>query len=376
MTFAYFVTFALIGSQLLTSHAKESRRLPELKIDAQASENQWTKAVDQWLKTLYQQGRFNGGVLIMRDKETVLQKAYGVANPDTRTTLTTRTPFRLASVSKHFTAAAILVLVEKGELNLDDSVKRFFKTFPYPGVTIRHLLNHTSGIPDAYLDLAQKHRKELGNILEVQNVVQLLSKYPPKKNALPGQNFSYSNTNYVLLAAIIEKVADCAFESFLQKEIFGQLGMSDSRVWNLKSKIPFPNRALDFKGSSKRAKILKPDWIDGVAGDGAVFVSLHDFQTWNRFWRRPTLVSRKLINESFRPAVLTNSKKSHYGFGWELQKEGPHHSGAWMGARTFAGWLQKERLFIVLLDNSSNEEFDEIRRTLTLKLAKAVLAKN
>ena len=157
------------------------KHTPSLEISADASESERLAKIDQWLLELQQSGKFNGGVLIARDGKPLLMKTYGYADSDGTRLLTDRTPFRLASVSKQFTAAGILRLVENGHVELDQPVSNYLEDFPFASVTLRHLLNQTSGIPDVYMDLAEQHRKELGDVLRFKDVADLIRRYRPKR---------------------------------------------------------------------------------------------------------------------------------------------------------------------------------------------------
>ena len=206
----------------------------------------------------------------------------------------------MASVTKQFTAAGILRLVEQGQIELDQPVGDHLQDFPFAGVTVRHLLNQTSGIPDVYMSLAKQHRKEFGDSLRITDVVDLIRRHPPRAK-LPGDEYRYSNTNYVLLAGVIESVSGMSYEDFMREELFEPLGMKHTRVWNRVSAIQeFPERAEDFEAIGSIRVPLPLTWIDGVAGDGAVFCSLQDFLIWDKFWTGNPLVSDRVLAEAQR----------------------------------------------------------------------------
>ena len=238
-------------------------RIPKLSIPQSATEQQRLAKIDWWLRNLHELHKFNGGVLIARDDAALLMSTYGFTDHTAESELTVTTPFRLASISKQFTAAAILVLVEQGRIVLDDPIVKYLHDFPWPDVTIRYLLNQTSGIPDIYMSLAEEHRAEVGEILCIADVVTLLRDYPPEV-ALPGSRYEYSNTNYVLLAAIIERVSQLSLETFMRKSLFEPLGMTGSRVWNRLSSDLFPDRAADFDQIGEHRTEVAPTWIDGI----------------------------------------------------------------------------------------------------------------
>lgn len=337
--------------------------IPTLEISENASLENKIEQIDAYLQDLQEKGRFNGAILIAKDHQPLLMKGYGWHGMKKEKALTPQSSFRLASVSKQFTATGILILKEKGLLDLDAPVITYLKDYPYPEVKVRHLLNQTSGTPDNYMSLFEKHKEKKGDTLSIQGMVQLVSQHPEEVLAKAGTTYQYSNTNYVLLAGIVETVSGQTFEAFMQSELFEPMGMKNSRVWNLFSaEETFPNKTDDFDGMLK--KTLKPTLLDGVAGDGAVFCSVEDFLIWDKFWYGNDIISQESINEAFTPPSLPDGKETNYGFGWVIQGNMIWHNGSWLGARTFFGRNVKEKTCIALLDNSSNLNSEGILREI------------
>jgi CubicO group peptidase (beta-lactamase class C family) len=247
---------------------------------------------------------------------------------------------------------------------LDDRVAQYLDGFPYPDVTVRNLLNQTSGIPDAYMSLATEHRDEFGEVLRISDVATLIQRHAPEQLWQAGEKFQYSNTNYVLLAAIIEKVSNQSMEEFMREELFKPLGMKNSRVWNRLSTAPFPHKASDFDQIGEMRTEVKPTWIDGIAGDGAVFCSLEDFLIWDEFWRGNPVISADLSAEALERARLNDGTQSDYGFGWVIEEDRVWHNGAWLGARTYIIRYLDTKGCLVVLDNSSNLRIDAITKQL------------
>lgn len=326
-------------------------RVPNLEIPATANTMERVEHIDRWLQQLHAEKRFNGAVLIVRDGEPLLMKTYGFTDHTARESLTNQSSFRLASVSKQFTAAGVLMLVARGTLELDRPVDEYLEDFPYRNVTIRHLLNQTSGVPDVYMSLAEGHRDEVGKVLTLTNAVDLINRYPARAS-IPGDAYAYSNTNYILLARIIEIVSSRTFEQFMGEELFEPLGMKNTRVWNRLSKErTFSNKTSDFNQLLGTA--VEPSWLDGVAGDGAVFCSIEDFVIWDDFWRGNELISDDVLSQAFDNPKLNDGSFSNYGFGWVLTDDGAWHNGVWLGAATYISRGVHDRNCIVLLDNSS-----------------------
>ncbi len=339
--------------------------LPEHHLSKKNTVTENIHNLDQWLLQLHEKGKFNGGVLVIDNNKTALKKTYGYTDFSETNKLTNNTAFRLASVSKQFTAAGIMLLVEEGKLSYNDALVKLIPELSYHNITVRHLLNNTSGIPDVYISLAEQHRAEVGRVLTIKKVIDLLKEHPLELGFRPGEKYEYSNTNYVILAAIIEYISQQTFEAYLKEKLFEPLNMDDSRVWNLLSTTPFPNKAKGFEKYMDHTSEVTPEFIDGVAGDGAVFVSLNDFEKWHRFWYSSNLIDSTHILQAFEKPILNNGEESDYGFGWIIQNEGHWHNGGWLAANTYIKRVPESGRCIVILDNSSNFMFFEIESIIS-----------
>ncbi|MEM7515141.1 MAG: serine hydrolase domain-containing protein [Bacteroidota bacterium] len=335
-------------------------KVPELIIPTDASEKEKIEIVDSWFEELQEKNKFNGVVLLGKEGEALLAKGYGYADAKKEKTLTERSSLRLASVSKQFTAAGILLLQEQGKLTVDDLVADHLEGLPYETVNIRHLLNQTSGIPDVYMDLAQENEEEI-SLLTNEITVKILLEEDAKAVASPNEEYEYSNTNYILLARIIEVVSEKSYEVFMKEELFEPLGMANTRVWNLLSEEEsFPGQAEDIRNFDGKFSKLTPSFLDGVAGDGAVFTSALDLLIWDSFWYENELISQENLHEAFKEPTLLNGETSDYGFGWMITSTGMWHNGGWLGARTYISRNTEEKTVMAILDNSSNIHLDEI----------------
>jgi len=360
--------------------------LPHIQIKDNLSPKEKLTTIDLWLKDLSADRKLNGAILIATDGKVDLINTYGFSDFARTKSLTNQSSFRLASVSKQFTAMGIMILNEQGKLRFDEPVQKYLNNFPYRDVTIRHLLTHTSGLPD-YEDLVLKFKKKYystryffitgqsrenitykgdpsqykdsHDILSMKDVLDLVIKYREKRKFLAGEKFNYSNTGYVLLAYIVEKVSGQTFESFLDQEIFNPLSMNNSSVWNLYTK---PAKLMERVEGTNKNKLNDYTWMDGIAGDGAVFVSIEDFLKWDRSLANRTLVSDSTFTEAITPFITTKGDTSYYGFGWGLSKKGNQmaHAGGWVGASTFIYRNPDNGLLFVLLDSSTNKNSGKI----------------
>ena len=354
--------FLLWGVLKLVVTARTS--VSDLQLTAAIHSADGQKDLDTWLSTLASEGKFNGGVLLVKEGTPVFINAYGYTDHTRKERLTSKSSFRLASVSKQFTAMGIMLLKEKRLVDYDAPVTTYIPEFPYKEATVRHLLTMTSGIPDGYLQLAEKHKSDIGKRLSIQEAVTLLCTYPSKA-AAPNSWYNYSNSNYILLAGIIEKVSGQSFEAYMQQNIFSPLQMKNARVWNLFSKdSTFPNKTLGFEKSGETYIPLYPTFIDGVSGDGGIFASLEDFVIWDTALYGDTLLPQESLQEAFQPVTLSDGSVSTYGFGWGLGDDSVQHSGGWLAARTFIYRNTKTKTCLVILDNSANRYFGNIQEEL------------
>ena len=350
--------FVIISVWALNKIAK----IEELDISGANTQIEKVDKAKEWLIKLQKDNKFNGAVLLIKNDSVILKEAYGYTDYSRKEKLTTASSFRLASVSKQFTGVGIMLLKEQGKLNFDDPITQFLPSLSYKNVTVRHLLNHTSGIPDAYMSFPKKYEEEIGDALTITKMVELLGKENLPLNTIPNEVHSYNNTGYVLLAAIIESISGTSFEEFMQTELFDKLNMKNTRVWNLVSKdTSFSNKTWSFDNVLGETEELRPGVLDGIAGDGGVFSSIDDFVLWNQFWYDNNLLSKETMKEAFKKTVLNDGTLVDYGFGWSIYNENAHaHNGSWLGARTSIVRNTKLKNAIVVLDNSSSMNIDAI----------------
>lgn len=361
------VILAFIGFGIAFYRAyNKMTSIEALQINKEMTLTEKAETANTWLNKLQKSNKFNGAVLLIKNDSVILKNTYGFTDYTQTKKLTNNSSFRLASVSKQFTATGIMLLKEQQKLNFDDSITTFLPSLSYTNVTVRNLLNHTSGVPDVYMSFPKKYKNEVGNILTISKTIALLAKESPPLTNLPNEKYKYNNTGYVLLAGIIEKVSGKSFEEFMQTELFNKLEMKNTRVWNLAStNTTFKNKTTSFENVLGKIKNLKPSVLDGVAGDGGVFSSINDFVIWNQFWHNNNLLSKNTQQEAFKKPVLNNKKQSNYGFGWLITKNKAHwHNGSWLGARTLIIRNEQLKNCLVILDNSSTFNIDNIAHQL------------
>ena len=319
--------------------------------------------------------RFSGVVLIAENGKANYHKAFGYREYENQIPLQTSDIFELASVSKQFTAMIIMMLNEKGFLNYDDSVSKYLE-IPYKGITIRHLLTHTSGLPD-YQEIMDKNwdkSKVAGN----PDCIEYLVKYAPPKRFEPGEKYEYSNTGYLLLASIAEKASNIDFITLCRKWIFRKLKMKNTDIRTLDEKKATRNFAIGHIYVEERSKYIRADsfpssdytiWLGNRKGPGRISSTASDLLKWDRALYTNKLIKQSTLQEAFTPMKLNNGSFSNYGFGWSLSTDPVFgkivsHNGDNPGYKTQIIRFIEKRKTIILLNNNAHANFTGILKQL------------
>ncbi len=290
-------------------------------------------------------------VLVIRNGKPVIRASYGLADLEQRTPASPVTNYRLASVTKQFTAAAILLLVEAGNLQLDDPVRKWLPTLPEAtqSVTIRQLLAHTGGLID-YEDFVpedgpQVHDADVPGLLENQN----------RTYFQPGSSYRYSNTGYALLALIVEKASGQRFAAFLRDRIFVPLGMHET--------VAFENGVSTVSARAYGYSANNGSWVrtdqsstSAVLGDGGIYSSIDDLAKWDAALYDDRLLNVKSRELAFTAATHTDNPSIDYAFGWRISGETLWHSGETTGFRNVIIRYPERKLTVIVLTNRNDPE--------------------
>ena len=285
----------------------------------------------------HEKGGFNGAWLYAEKGEIVSKGAFGFRDPEGTQPITEDTIFQLASVSKNFTATAVMLLRREGKLGLEDEITRFFPEIPYPGVTVRHLLTHTGGVPDYFDDinwLIGIWEKE-GRIPDNNDVLRFLCEGEAEPYFAPGDGFEYSNSDYCLLALIVERVSGVPFEDFMRKNIFEPVGMDATAVCHVRRdgwpsdrfvrSLVLEDGKYILPDNSKNDSDVIPE--DGTSGEGNVYSNIFDLLAWDRALREETVLTREEQQLMVTPVklnsgeVFADEQGAGYGFGWEIRND-------------------------------------------------------
>lgn len=340
------------GTELLSA---ANSRIPPRELD------KYLRRVQDNFDSIFRRTRLNGSVLVAKQGQIIYETYNGYSNPRAKEdTVTASTPFHLASISKTFTSMAILRLHEQGKLNIDDTVSKYLPGFPCVGVTVRTLLNHRSGIPkyDHYMENLGWDKRKLVTNQEVLDFI--IARHKDIRIARPDRGFSYSNTNYALLALIIEKVSGKSYGDFLKTTFFEPLGMKDSYVFTMAD----TSRYVESYYYSGRP--YKFDYLDLVYGDKNIYSTVRDLLKWDQALRSDSLFTKQSLDAAYMPYSFEKPGTHNYGLGWRmyLLKNGKkliYHNGWWHGNRTAFYRLIDEDVTIIALCNNDAKKVYSVK---------------
>lgn len=306
-------------------------------------------------------------VLVVKDGRVLFERAYGVTDLRSLHKIDARTNFRLASVTKQFTAMAIMLLVHDGKLRYDDRLTDFFPDFPDYGraITIRNLMNHTSGLVD-YEDLMPKSDPAVPvERIQIRDrqVLDLL-KLPNGTKFTPGSKWAYSNSGYVVLALIVQKISGESFPDFLRDRIFMPLEMTRSVAY-VRGNNEVPGRAFGHSLEGGHWKETDQSATSATLGDGGVYCSIEDIAKWDRALGQNRLISEREMQVALTPVEVPQGRVTEpdgsaaaYGFGWFLNPYRGHarmwHYGETIGFRTAIQRFANDKLTVVVLCNRAD----------------------
>ena len=322
--------------------------------------------LDTFFKKLHKFNGFNWSVLVSQNGKIIYKKAFGYSSFLRKDSNTTQTQFQLASVSKQFTAVAIMQLHEKGLIDYDAPVFKYIPNFPYDtSITIRSLLSHRSGIPNYVYCLDKIVNKKVP--MSNQQVVNLFAQYRPGINYLPNSRFNYNNSNYVLLAYIVEKLSGMNFRDYAQKHLFAPAGMSRSFIYDPNKSEQMATAAVGYTPRKNGFWQVPFDHLDGATGDKGVYSTVEDLFKWDMALNSEKLVKMKTLNEAFLPAnTFKFASNKNYGFGWRLQlmDDGSwltFHTGWWHGFKNYYMHNNRDNSSIIILQNVANRALGRVK---------------
>lgn len=310
---------------------------------------------------------FNGNVLVVQKGKVLFQNSYGYAHLKEKDSLSSDSKFQLASLSKPVTAVAVLKLVQDKKISLQDTIQKFFPDFPYPGVEIGMLLSHRSGLPNyiySFPDSVRQNRNYPSNMDVMRWYAQVENKPQPYNK--PNRSFHYCNTNYLVLAAIVEKVSGSSFGNYLRKQIFLPLGMANSYLITDTSAIAMENRTAGYERGRKIAK----DYYDDVVGDKGLYSTVGDMYRFYSGISTGMIIDKKLLTEALTPRSFERKGVRNYGYGFRMHIKEDHsvrfvyHGGWWKGYNTMMWISPEDESVIVVLGNTYNRNTYDVKELM------------
>jgi len=295
-------------------------------------------------------------VLILKNDTIIFQKGYGIKQVGQRGRINPYTNFRLASVTKQFTAASILLLQQSGKMSLNDPVINYLPNLPVYAHSIRisHLLNHSSGLPD-YEDLIPEAQTEQ---VHDADCLQLIHKADSLYFA-PGHAYRYSNTGYALLALIVEKISGMSFAAFLDSAIFKPLNMQSTVAYE-KGISKVKNRAMGHSLINGNWELTDQSNSSAVLGDGGIYSNVNDLAKWIAALWNYRLLPKTIQHQAWSPTLFNNGQLNNYGFGWHVEQYSkgthPYHSGSSIGFRNYLNLFPEEKVMVVVLTNRNSAD--------------------
>ena len=339
--------------------ATTSAAAPQARSSTPASP---TAAFERVMKDAYPADKPGAVVIVVKDGKTLFRKAYGMANLELGVPLQPDMVFRLGSITKQFTAAAILLLAEEGKLNVQDRIEKHLPGYPTHGhtITIEHLLTHTSGI-QSYTGMPGWMRDRIMTPMKPEEIIEGFKKEP--MNFAPGERWAYNNSGYILLGAIIEKVSGKSYEAFVKERIFDPLGMTSSYYDN--SEPIIKKRAAGYTGDAKEPRNARYLSMTQPYAAGSLASTVDDLARWDQALVTGKILKLESLAMAWKPYVLKGGEPTTYGYGWGPAKlrgrKSIAHGGGIFGFSTFALTLPDDKVYVAVLCNSdapaTNPEF-------------------
>ncbi|RPE07990.1 class A beta-lactamase-related serine hydrolase [Chitinophaga lutea] len=311
--------------------------------------------MDALVKHRLSPASFSGGILLARKGVVIYEHYSGLESHGNKVPVTDSSSFQLASVSKTFTGMAVLTLVEKGKLSLEDPIQKFYPDFPYLGITVRMLLNHRSGLPN-YLYFCDSLNKDKSHFLTNEEVITMMTVHKPAAQYQPDRHFNYCNTNYLLLASIIEKASGQKYADYLQTTFFTPLEMTSTFVAD-PAQAPRPHQTVSHLSSWR----VEPDnSFDGVVGDKGIYSTVRDMLKWDQAIYSGKLFKPETLEEAYKPYSNERPGIRNYGLGWRLftypdsTNKIVYHNGWWHGNNTVFYRFIKDSTTLVIVGNRYN----------------------
>ena len=334
--------------------------------------------IEKLMQEAYEKDLFTGTWLYAENGEIVSKGAIGYSDTELTVPMREECIFDIGSCSKHITSTAVMLLRRQGLLDIDDEIAKYFPEIPYNGITIRHLMTHTSGLPD-YMAWVIRLAKKENTIPDNDVVIRFLTESGAEPLFAPGEDWSYCNTGYCVLAEIVAKVSGMPFPEFLKNNIFEPAGMtSTALVHRIKDDLSIDNLAAGLTYNTDRYELADISQfrdlvvrLDGGEGDGFIKTNIFDLLKWDRALREEKVLTKEEQELMYTPVTLNNGKiaDANYGFGWRMTElpglgRVALHQGGWPGYRSlFAHGVDTDCVLIYLCSRDAMDELASLTFT-------------
>jgi CubicO group peptidase (beta-lactamase class C family) len=382
MIYRYFLLVTAVVTFLFSACSNANNKNDDPKVRTLSDEKKDSlllvynpKKGDQFIanfvENLHRKYGFNGNMLVAKNGKILYEKAVGWADYLHRDSLKINSEFELASVTKTFTGVGVMQLVEQGKIGLDDNVKKFFPKFPYEGITVRLLLSHRSGMMN-YVYFTDNIWKEKMKPMSNMDVMSLIEQYKPARYAAPDTRFHYNNSNFMVLAAIIEKATGKTYADYMMENVFKPAGMKNTHVY---STTVYPKIPVDVVGHDRtwRYSVVQ-NFLDGPVGDKGIYGTVHDLVLFDSALKTGRLLKKATLDSAYKGRNKPINGHFNYGYGWRIfdgdkGRKVVYHTGWWHGFRhIYVRDLDKDIVVVFLgnLTNGSLQHLDELFKYLKM----------
>jgi CubicO group peptidase (beta-lactamase class C family) len=349
--FGCYLALFIVACSSQSEGRPQSR--PLLRVLDTAEIAQYQQSLARFFDSLLlRSGSFSGGILVAKNGQILYEHYAGFADGARLDTINSDTRFHVASTSKTFTSLAVLQLVRAGKIGLDDSIQTYFPLFPYKGISVRNLLNHSSGLPN-YANLFDFYKWDKKRTATNTDVLYLFYANRPGIEFRPGTRFRYSNTNFALLALIVEKASGLFFPDYVRDSLFVPAGMKNSYVLN------HQNPGAYMPSWDAAGRLYDFNHLDAIYGDKNVFTTCRDLLKYDSAIREETLLPQAWLDSAWAPNFMDkkyNDTMEHYGLGWRVKVfddtlKIPYHNGWWHGNNAVFQRLIADTAVIIVTGN-------------------------
>ena len=387
-----FFSFLFLSCQSQQHPPKPDTAVKEFQFKniSQAKKEKYAEAIQPLYQKMLLSKGFNGSLLMAKDGEIVFEAYHGIYDSKTKEDITPTSAFHLASISKTFTGMTVLKLWEQGRISLEDSVQKYFPQFPYHNITIRELLSHQSGLPkyEYFMDgsktetyytknkkgklvkrtrsVKNKEIPEIKGPITNEVMLQFMIDHKPALQFAPNRMFNYCNTNFAILALIVEKITHIPFPKYMVDSVFTPIGMKNSYIFST-------DKAADYVPSYNHNRSpFKLEKFDFIYGDKNVYSTVRDLLLWDRALYAGTFVKKSTVEMAVHPQSYERKKGHYYGLGWHLQITDNHldtviyHNGWWHGNNTVFTRLVSDTATLIILGNKFNPSIYKARQMINV----------